>query len=102
MPANARYDVAVIGAAVTRGCLDRLPPHQLPIRHPMRLIRIRPLPLLQIFYIGLKIPLELRATKRGYDAFTVAVRGEILARRVVRLCHTPTFVTMLLVTERRR
>jgi len=65
----------------------------------MRLIGIRPLPLLQIFYISLKIPLELRATKRGYVAFTVAVRGEILARRVVHSRHEYTFVTTPPVTD---
>ena len=34
-----------------------LSPHQLPVRHPVRLIRIRPLPLLQVFYIRTEIPL---------------------------------------------
>ena len=82
------------------GLEPALPPHQLPIRHPMRLIRIRPLPLLQIFYIGLKIPLELRTRKRGYDAIGVLFIGEIAAGRVVHPCHEPTLVTKPRVTDR--
>jgi hypothetical protein len=76
-----------------------LPPYQLPIRHPMRLIRIRPLPLLQIFYIGLKIPLELRTRKRGNDGIGVIFIGEMAAGRVVHPWHEPMFVTMPLVTD---
>ena len=77
-----------------------LPPHKLPIRHPVRLIGIRPLPLLQIFYIGLEIPLELRTRKRGYDGIGATFRGEIEAGRVVHLCHEHAFVTRPIVTDR--
>jgi hypothetical protein len=76
-----------------------LPPDQLPIRHPVRLIRIRALPLLQIFYISLKIPLEPRARKRGYDGIGVRLIGEMAGGRVVHPCHGPTFVTSPLVTD---
>jgi len=36
---------------------SRLTPHQLPIRHAVRLIGIRSLPLVRIFYMSLEIPL---------------------------------------------
>ncbi len=75
-----------------------LPPHKLPIRHPVRLIGIRPLPLLQIFYIGLEIPLELRAPKRGYDVVGTRFIAAIVSGGVVHICHKRTLVTMPLVT----
>ena len=54
-----------------------LPPHQFPIRHPVRLIGIRPLPLLQIFYISLKILLELRTQECGYDGISAPFIGKM-------------------------
>lgn len=82
------------------GATAALPPHKLPIRHPVRLVGIRPLPLLQIFYISLKIPLELRTRNRGYDGIRVLLIGEMARRRVVHPCHDPAVVTRPLVTGR--
>ena len=95
--------VYVDGTGVRR--LDRrgtVSPHHLPIRHPMRLVRIQSFPLFQIFDIRLQIPLELRTRKRGYDGIRVLFMGEIARGRVVRPCHEHAFVTRSLVTERRR
>ena len=65
----------------------------------MRLIRVRALPFLQIFDIGLKIPLELRPRNRGYDGIGAVFIGETAAGRVVHLCHEPMVVTEPLVTD---
>jgi hypothetical protein len=78
--------------------------HQLPIRHPVRLIGIRSLPLLRIFDIRTENPLELRTPKCGFDGIGVILLGGTAAGRVVRLWHEHAFVTMPLVTglDRRR
>ena len=65
----------------------------------MRLVGIRPLPFLQIFYIRTEIPLELRAPKRGYDGISVLFIGEIAGGRVVRPRHEHPFVTAPFVTD---
>jgi hypothetical protein len=65
----------------------------------MRLISIRPFPLLQICYIGIEIPLELCARKHGYDVIGAIFIGEIVAGRVVHPWHAHMFVTRPLVTD---
>jgi len=65
----------------------------------MRPIRIRPLPLLQIFDVRLVIPRELRTPKHGYDVIGTRFIGEIAAGRVVHPRHEHIVVTMPLVTD---
>jgi hypothetical protein len=55
----------------------------------MRLIGIRSLSLLQIFDIGLEVPLELRTRKRGYVGIGVPFIGEMAARRVEKWLRFP-------------
>ena len=76
-----------------------LPPHQLPIRHPVRLIGVGAFALLQVLDVRLEVPLELRARSRGYDGIGVIFIGEMAGGRVVHPCHEHPVVTTPLVTD---